>query len=443
VDVRDLFVTPLVVILIYIVAYFVRPSLCDNVNYKYFFPALSVKIVGAILLGVIYTFYYNGGDTFNFHTIGSRVMWEAFWDSPSDWIDMFFANGQHQGSFYKYSSRIYFFSDKPSFFLIQIASVFDLFTLSSYAGTACFFAVISFAGGWAMFVTFYRRYPQLIKWIAITTLFIPSVVFWGSGLLKDTLVLAFLGFIVYTVDQIFILKKYSLISIILLVVSLYSVFVMRKFILQAFVPSAFLWVYYSRLISFKSPVLRILVFPVIVCLVAGFSYFSFVKIGEGDVRYSVDKLAETSRTTAYDIAYYSGRGAGSTYSLGELDGTFSGMLKLAPAAINVSLYRPYLWEIRSPLMVLSAVESFVFLLFTIYIILLRRQNFLLALKNEDVIFMLVFSIIFAFATGVSSYNFGSLSRYRIALLPFFSTALVLILYSNSLKKEGELESTEN
>jgi hypothetical protein len=435
-DARDLVVTPIFILLIYGVAYAARPFFCDQENYRYFFPALTVKLVGALALGLLYTFYYRGGDTFNFHTIGSRIMWEAFWDSPGKWLDMFFANGQHRGDYFQYSRQIYFFSDKPSFFIVRLAAFFDLLTMSSYAATACLFSVIGFAGGWALFLTFYRRYPELKGWVAFATLFIPSVIFWGSGLLKDTITLACLGFIVFTVDKVFIQKRYAVSYILLLIASVYAVFIVRKFMLQAFIPAAFLWIYYSRLISIKSLAARLVVFPMVLVLIVTLGYYSFVKIGEGDVRYDVSRLAETARTTAYDIAFYSGRGAGSFYSLGELDGTLGGMMRLAPAAINVSLYRPYLWEVRNPLMAISALESFVFLVLTVYIILLRREQFLLALRNEDVVFMLTFALVFAFATGISSYNFGTLSRYKIALLPFFTMALIIIFYSK--RKEEAL-----
>jgi hypothetical protein len=413
--------------MIYGVAYMVRPYACDSTTVRYFFPALTAKIFGAITLGFIYTFYYRGGDTFNFHTVGSRIMWEAFWDSPSKWLGMFFAGGEHQGHFFDYSSRIYFFEDRPSFFIVRIAAFLDLFTMSSYVATACLFSTIGFAGGWMMFLTFYRRYPHLHFWIAIAVLFVPSVVFWGSGLLKDTITLACLGFCTYSFDRLFILRRRTVGNIILLAVSLVVVFQIRKFMLQAFIPSALLWIYYSRLISIRSLALRILVFPTVVGLIALLGYYSFIKIGEGDARYSIDKLAETVRTTAYDIAYFSGRG-GSTYELGELDGTFAGMIRLAPAAINVTLFRPYLWEVRNPLMALSALESFTMLSLTLYIVLMRRELFFLALKNEDIIFLLSFSIIFGFAVGISSFNFGTLSRYKIAMVPFFTLALMLILF---------------
>jgi hypothetical protein len=39
-------------------------------------------------------------------------------------------------------------------------------------------------------------------------------------------------------------------------------------------------------------------------------------------------------------------------------------------------------------------------------------------------------LIFAFAVGISSYNFGALSRYKIPCLPFYALGLVLVYYKN-------------
>jgi hypothetical protein len=242
--------------------------------------------------------------------------------------------------------------------------------------------------------------------------------------------LASLGTMTFAIDQIFFKRRRFAVSFVLLLISGYSVFVVRKFMLQAFVPAAILWIFYRNLINIRSVALRALLIPFALALVVGFSYYTIIKVGEGDARYAVTKLAETARTTAYDIAFVSGRG-GSTYVLGELDGSFAGMLRLAPSAINVSLFRPYLWEVRNPLMALSATESFVFLLTVMFIFMTRSRNLIAGLRNEDVIFLLTFSIIFAFAAGISSYNFGTLSRYKISMMPFFALALVIILNGGS------------
>src|SRR5204863_6631919 len=99
---------------------------------------------------------------------------------------------------------------------------------------------------------------------------------------------------------------------------------------------------------------------------------------------------------------------------------------------NVTLFRPYIWESKKIIVLISALEALLFLfitlkvLFTVGIVKVWRT-----ISNDPAIqFCLVFSIIFAFAVGISSYNFGALSRYKIPCVPFYAMALILIYYKN-------------
>ena len=441
-EIRDLIVTPPVIILILFFAYFLRPRFTDEVTRKYFLPGLAVKIFGALALGFVYQFYYDGGDTFNYHTHGSRHVWEAIVEAPLKGFSIFFRDAYDYNGVYQYASQIYFFRDPQSLVVVKIAAFFDLFTFSSYSATAIFFAVFSFAGMWSLFQVFYRQYPHLHRSLAIAILFIPSVFFWGSGILKDSVVMGCLGLATYQFYQLFFVKRIRFSNIIILLISLYLIFAIKKFILQAYIPSVLLWVVANNLGSVRSRVARAMILPFLMVVIIFSSYYSVVKVGEGDDRYSVEKIAETAKVTAYDIRYWSGREVGSGYSLGELDGSFGSMVRLAPQAINVSLFRPYLWEVRNPLMLLSALEGTVFLVLLIRIVVQKRGRILKTLADPNVIFALVFSLSFAFAVGVSTFNFGTLSRYKIPLLPFFAVSLVLMHYSNSDKKLDELETTE-
>lgn len=442
-ELRDFIVTPILVILVYWLAYVIRPHVTDGINRKYFFPALTFKIIGAIALGFLYQFYYDGGDTFNFHTIGSRLIWEAFWESPGKGFDLLLSKGEYLAGTYGYASKIYFYQDQSSFFVIRIATLFDLLTYSTYSGTAVLFALFSFVGSWAFFSAMYRQAPQLHLHTALAILFIPSVLFWGSGLLKDTVTFSCLGLMTYSINNIFISRHQKIGSIFLLIISAWIIFSVKKYILLCFLPAALLWIYADRLAKIRSLILKVLIIPVIAILLVCTGYFSIVLIGMDDPRYALDKIAMTAQITAYDIGFYSGKDAGSGYSLGELDGTFTNMINKAPQAINVSLFRPYLWEIRNPLMFFSAIESFFFLGLTLYAIAKSRSNIFKAMANPVVIFCFVFSLTFAFAVGVSTFNFGTLSRYKIPLLPFYSLGIIYLLnYSNKDKKFAPLETTE-
>lgn len=441
-ELRDLIVTPLLLIVVYLVAYFIRPYVTDSLTSRYFLPALTFKIIGAISLGLIYQFYYDGGDTFSYHTHGSRQIWEAFMDSPLQGMKLMWSNDNHVGV-YQYSSRIYFFNDDQSYFLIRIAALFDLLTFSSYSATAVFFALLSFIGMWLFFLTFYSRYPHLHRGLAVAALFLPSVFFWGSGILKDTLTIAGLGVATYCFYQLLLARKFSLRLLLALIVALVVIFSVKKFVLQAFLPAVLVWVVAYNFSTIKALALKIILVPVAVCLVVIGAYYMVAKVGQDDERYALNKLAKTAKVTAYDIRYWSGRFAGSGYALGELDGTFGSMLRLAPQAINVSLFRPYLWEVKNPLMLISALESFAFLSFTLYVLFGVGSRLRAAFSNPDVIFGLVFSLSFAFAVGVSTFNFGTLARYKIPLLPFYLVALVIMLdYRNKPRNVAVLERTE-
>jgi hypothetical protein len=442
VELRDLIVTPLLLIIIYVVAYVVRPYVTDAGNYRYFIPGLTARIVGALTVGFIYQFYYGGGDTFAYHTHGSRHIWEAIMESPDEGFRLLFSGGSYGPGLWQISEKIWYWRDPNSFYVIQIATIFDLITFSSYSGTAVLFAVVAFAGGWLFFLTFYNEYPEFKTWLAFSVLFVPSVVFWGSGIFKDSLTLAGLGVATFAFQRIFIKQRVTIGNIFLLLVSFWIIYSIKKYILLSFLPAILLWWFASKLASIKTMALRIILVPFVVVLAAFLIFTAVQKVAEDDPRYNFSRLSETARITSYDIRYGWGArtGEGSGYTLGVLDGSWQSMIRLAPSAINVSLFRPYLWEIKNPLMVLSALEALVCLIFTVYILFRTRMSIFRYLKNPDILFCFSFSLVFAFAVGVSTGNFGTLSRYKIPMMPFYF--LTLSLLYNYWKRDRKLDVFE-
>ncbi len=441
-ELRDIVVTPLLLVIVLLISLYIRNRIQDPILRRYFMPALWLKIFGALALGFIYQFYYSGGDTYNYHTFGSRVIWEAFTENFSTGVKLLFTEPGEHPELYRYVQRIPFYSDPKSFFVIRIAVFFDLITFSTYSATAIFFALFGFVGGWAFFITFYKQFPHLHKWIALSVLSIPSVIFWGSGVLKDTITLSALGLLTYAINKLLIRKDLTIINVILLLLSGWIIIKVKMYIILCFLPAAFFWVYAKQLFTTGSFVTRVLLAPLLIPFVLVGAYFGVSKISEKDEKYSLDQIAKTAQITAYDIRYWTGRDAGSGYSIGELDGTFSGMLLLAPQAVNVSLYRPYLWEVKKPLMLLSALESFCFLILTIFLLVRYPLAFFKAFNDPNILFCFVFSLVFAFGVGVSTFNFGTLARYKIPLLPFYSLGLVLMFNKLKLRPAPVLEGKD-
>ena len=136
----------------------------------------------------------------------------------------------------------------------------------------------------------------------------------------------------------------------------------------------------------------------------------------------------TAKDTQNWLVYSSKEQNGSFYTLGDIEYSTMGMLKVFPKAINVSLFRPYIWEIRKPILLAASLEGIVTLYLTIT--LLFKTGFVRFLKliasNPEVQFCLVFSIIFGFAVGFTSFNFGALARYKIPFMPFYYIALFIL-----------------
>ncbi|MCG8385284.1 MAG: hypothetical protein MJA30_07075 [Cytophagales bacterium] len=444
-ELKDLVITPLILLIVYFLAFFFQAKVVDSTTRRYFIPALTVKIIGAMAVGIIYQFYYDGGDTFAFHTHGSRIIWEAFINDPVKGLDLFLANGEYNGATFEYSSKIWYFRDQQTYLLIRVAFLLDLLTFSTYSATAVLFAVVSFTGMWALFQTFYSEFRDQHFWLALAILFVPSVFFWGSGILKDTLTLGCLGWMTYTFHRVIIKRRLAIIHVIVFFLAAYLTYSIKKYILLSFLPALIIWVAAEYLGKMKNLVIKLLIAPMVISLCVALGYSAVQSVGKDDPRYALGNIAKTAQITAYDIRYGWGArfGDGSGYTLGELDGTFSSMIRLGPKAINVALFRPYLWEVSNPLMILSAAEALISLLLTLWVIYkVSIKSFVLNLFKPWVLFCMVFALVFAFAVGISTYNFGTLARYKIPLLPYYFTGLALLRYYGGLKRAKKLTSSD-
>ena len=148
-------------------------------------------------------------------------------------------------------------------------------------------------------------------------------------------------------------------------------------------------------------------------------------------KYSLENVATTSKNTSTYIYWISGD-EGSAYSLGDFSPTIGGMLSKFPLAVNVTLFRPYLWEAKKIIVLLSSLEAILILFITLKVLFIVGPTKAWKTISDDptIQFCLIFSLIFAFAVGISSYNFGALSRYKIPCLPFYVLAVLLVYYKN-------------
>ena len=124
------------------------------------------------------------------------------------------------------------------------------------------------------------------------------------------------------------------------------------------------------------------------------------------------------------------------FNIGEFDASLGSILSKFPIAVGSALFRPFIWEIRNPVMMISAIENMLILFFTLYVIFKIKTKMLfgIILNYPLLIFSLLFSLFFAFSVGLTTANFGALVRLKIPCVPFYTASLIMIfdLYKQRL-----------
>ena len=111
-DIWDLLYTPMLLILLYIIILTYSRLRGGFLVKKYLVAAITVRLIGSISLGMIYQFYYTGGDTVNYFSTSTAIL-NVFSKSPSVFFDVMLGGNTHENrsffdesTFYKTTPKI-------------------------------------------------------------------------------------------------------------------------------------------------------------------------------------------------------------------------------------------------------------------------------------------------------------------------------------------------
>ncbi len=326
-----------------------------------------------------------------------------------------------------------------SFTVSKIAAIFNILSFNYFLPCAVFFCTAAFMGLWNFFIFIINEFKIPVKVAAYSTLYIPSVLVWGSGIFKDTITFTALLWLFICGHYVFIKKTNVISNIIGILISIIFIYFIKLYIIAAFVPFFIIYAINSNKSQIKNPFIRILSTPFLILIGIGSMGLFLQYADQLFGRYSVDNVLDTATQTAYYIQEIN---AGSAYSL-EVDfSSPAGILLAIPQGINISLFRPYPWEYLKPFILFASAESMLFLYFTLYLLFKKGLSKSLSIIwNSPIIhFCLLFSLTFAFMVGISSGNFGTLVRYKIPIMPFYLLFLC-ILYKEKLYHQRARRST--
>lgn len=318
--------------------------------------------------------------------------------------------------------------------MTAIASFIAYLTGGSVYAGCVLLGVAGFFGKLLTYEVFRLSCPEhLHRRLLIANILVPSVVFWSSGLLKESVAMMGLGPLTLGTYRLLHGKPAS--GLLLLAIGSVLVALLKAYLLFAFVIAAGAWVYVSRAWKDGVPKIR----PVQIVLALALAVGGVMLLGRLFPEYSVDSFSE--QAAQHQEVGQRVRG-GSTYELvttngGEAPST-SVQLMFAPLALLTSLYRPMLFEVNSAQVAVNALETSTLLGITLWLLwrISLRELKATLLSSPVAIFSLVFVVVMGVAVGLTTTNLGTLSRYRAPLVPYFASLLVILTSATQKLRAG-------
>jgi len=433
--IEDAYLVPICLLVIIMIARSRYRKYKDTPLGQYFFKGLFLRLLFCFFQVFIMAFYYGEGDTSLYYQV-VLDMHKAVSDDPSFLRDIYTNLTLHTTDriypYFQYDElgfTHYFILSSNNYMVPRFGLLFSLLFGQSYLCIGLCISFFAFAGCWRMFKMFYTLYPHLHKKLAIAFLFLPSVLFWGVSLLKDSICLGAMGIMIYALFQIFHKKQKIPASVFLALVSGFLLYNIKVYIFLCIVPAFVLW----RFIDFNKKIqdrtLRNItkVLMGLVGIGAAFILLQQVTSSEAAKNFSTDNIFESISTQQKSFSYF--EGTGSNFTVGQFDNSFAGMALLFPQGVVNTFFRPFPWDVKSPLMILSFLEAFAFIILTLmaFIRIGFFKTFGMIFANPVTLFCFTFAIVFGGVIGFTTYNFGALSRYKIPCLPFYLVMLFIVM----------------
>ncbi len=378
---------------------------------KVFWPALILKLCAGIGLGLLYRYYYDGGDTFYFYSEAQDLA-NIFFSNTRDYVQFLFqhpaADSPEEGSL-------------RTTFLVKVISVFAIFTGSNYWITSLWFSFISFLASFYLFKVVTKYFDQSGVAGALAFLFLPSIIFWSSGIIKESIGLAALFMIASIYLKIMKGEKWTIFGSLIVLVCLWIVWNLKYYWLAVFLPV----VMTSLVCHYGFHYLKI---SSAYKLISWVALFLLLTLGISLTRpnFYLDRVLGVIAENYQAFTAISDRSDLIGYY--HLSANWQSILLNSPWALFSGLFRPFVWEADNPLKIIISLENH--LIFVLFITSLSRiKTFLIAPQKLLTLSVIAYTILLCIFLALSTPNLGSLSRYKVGFLPFF---IFFISYQNPL-----------
>ncbi len=380
----------------------------------FYWPAISLKVFSGIALGWIYLNYLNGGDTWSMFAAASAIK-SIIDQSPGEFLNIFVRGDYSLLPNFQYTWI-------PAAFMVKLLALLCFITDSNYWLIAVYLSFFSFFGLWAFAKSLYQLTSD--KWVALVpTVLFPSIVFWSSGLLKDSLAVGALGWLFSVVISSYLGRSLSKSSAIIALISFVLLAIVKYYLAAIFLVSVLTLISVLYLEKYsKSRKIQFIIPPVVFTILLLISSLLHPNLWPSrflEVIYSNYQQYHLTSDPA-NLIYFKNLGPNIT-----------SFLQYSPKALLGGLFMP-LWLPELTIFKLGViVENWFLLLLGLLAIyrLLKQKLVFSPLLYSALLYVITTAIFITFSTP----NFGTLVRYKTGYLLLFLPLLLSAVLTRTKK----------
>ena len=386
------------------------------------------KLLFGFVLWAVYTFYYTdrvNSDIYKFYD-DAHYVHRSFFENKSAFIGLMTGSedssldvytGQMKNWERNFNKAVPFNENR---FMIRLNALMMFVSGENIHVHTIFFCFFSFIGC-ILLLKIFQHFASdgKKKWMLLTML-LPSFLFWTSGGLKESVIILGIGLMLYG----FVFLRERLISSLFVFISgLIILFMTKYFLLICLLPALVAY----HLLNKKSSLQNIAAKYAGVLLL---SIMVLVVVAPLSKTTDFARIIAKKQKHAVAEAMYMKAGSYSEVPVVE-DNLFS-VIKAMPRGLWNTMLKPYAWQSRNPMMMLSAAENILILLLIILAISYRDKA-----QKFDYNLLMFFSIslvIYFSVIGIMTPVLGNLVRYKVILMPLLVFVLLYVMRTPRLQK---------
>lgn len=389
----------------------------DKPLYSWFHTTLVIKVLSGLAMGALYLYYYKAGDIMDAYNNVSRFAM-LFYSDNHKFMEMYLHNSFIDNDEIGFQEMLTY-SPRQLFFIKLIVPIGIL--IDNYWMLNVYVSIFSFLGLWNLSNRIVSIFSVSKTAVVISFLLFPSVVFWSSGMLKESILLGCIGFSMsFYLKWVYERRRPEIFELIIFGGALWLIFNLKYYI---FTILFFLMIthFVHRMVVYSFPWLkeyrvhRIVIYYLVLAnlgLSAGWIHpnLSIENLYNALHNNYADTLSTSHNHNVFHLNYFN-------------EGEW-GMLLDFPKALIFGLFGPFTNSGRGWIAWLAVIENYVLLLAAAYFVVDQTRKKWKGWTMEHLI-VVNYIVLMASFLSFASPNWGTLIRYKVSFAPL----LILLLLS--------------